>query len=259
MKLKPPDNLQLCGYFEAREADWLAPYAMHSCDTRGRVHSEPEHPYRTCYQRDKDRIIHSAAFRRLEYKTQVFITSEGDYFRTRLTHTLEVAQISRTIARSLSLNEDLVEAIALAHDVGHCPFGHSGEKVLYNLMKDQGGFEHNLHGLRVFEILEERYPDFLGLNLSFEVREGISKHRDFYYSQKLNSNGSKNQPTLESQIVDLSDELAYNNHDMDDGLKSGLLDLDGVRELEIWRGKEEEVNKKYPGLSKAERDRKSVV
>src|SRR3989338_8264337 len=154
----------------------LVPYAMKSYNTRGRVYKEAEHPYRSCYQRDRDRIIHCTAFRRLEYKTQVFVNHEGDYYRTRLTHTLEVSQIARSIARALKLNEDLTEAIALAHDLGHTPFGHSGEDALKALMKEHGGFDHNTHGLRVVDVLEERYPDFKGLNLTFEVREGIVKH-----------------------------------------------------------------------------------
>ena len=233
--------------FESYESKWLAPYAMKSSASKGRMYNEPEHPLRTCYQRDRDRIIHSTAFRRLQYKTQVFVNHEGDYFRTRLTHTLEVAQIGRTIARSLGLNEDLVESISLAHDLGHTPFGHAGEYVLDELMEDHGGFEHNAHGLRVVEVLEKRYPEFPGLNLTLEVRDGISKHRDLYSSNTVNK--KINQTTLESQVVDAADEIAYNNHDLDDGLKSGILTLEQVRELELWNNIEKKVMQKYPGLS----------
>jgi dGTPase len=176
---------------EEHELAFLAPYAMKSRFNRGRVHPEPEHPYRTCYHRDRDRIIHSTAFRRLEYKTQVFVNHEGDYYRTRLTHSLEAAQIGRTIARALRLNEELTEAIILAHDLGHGPFGHSGEDALKELMKNHGGFDHNLQGLRIVEYLEERYPSFKGLNLSHEVREGINKHAH-----------REESPTLEAQIAD---------------------------------------------------------
>ena len=202
----------------------LAPYAMKSCNTKGRVYKEPEHPYRSCYQRDRDRVVHSAAFRRLEYKTQVFVNHEGDYYRTRLTHTIEVAQIARTIASSLRLNVDLTEAIALAHDLGHTPFGHSGEEALNELMKNFNGFNHNLQGLRVVDYLEERYPDFPGLNLTWEVREGIVKHSSrFDKAVKIKELAPKDMPSLETQVVDIADEIAYDNHDLDDGLTSGLI------------------------------------
>src|SRR3989338_5158463 len=201
------------------EAKRLALYAMHSKDSRGRRYKETEHPFRTAFQRDRDRIIHCNAFRRLEYKTQVFVYHEGDHYRTRLTHTIEVAQISRTIARALGLNEDLSEAIALAHDLGHPPFGHSGETVLNELMKDHGGFEHNAHSLRIVEELEKRYPGFNGLNLTWEVREGIVKHNSEHDRPSLSDEYEKDkQPCLEAQIVDIADEIAYNNHDLDDGL-----------------------------------------
>ena len=190
---------------EEIEIKTLASYAMKAKHTKGRVHKEEEHPYRTCYQRDRDRIIHSTAFRRLEYKTQVFVNHEGDYYRTRLTHTLEVAQIAVSIARVLGLNGDLAEAVALAHDIGHPPFGHSGEEELRALMKDHGGFDHNLQGLRVVDLLEERYPDFRGLNLSWEVREGINKHSTPYdRASNLIELEPDKSPTLEAQAVDLS-------------------------------------------------------
>jgi len=218
------------------EDKFLAPYAMKSCDTRGRAHKEEEHPYRSAYQRDRDRIIHSAAFRRLEYKTQVFVNHEGDYYRTRLTHTLEVAQIARTIAAALRLNIDLTEAIALAHDLGHTPFGHSGEEALDELMRNIGGFNHNLHGLRVVDILEERYMDFPGLNLTWEVREGIVKHSSaFDRPTKIKGLAPNELPTLETQIVDIADEIAYDNHDLDDGLTSGLLMEADLGKLAIWK------------------------
>ena len=210
---------------EAREAEWLAPYAMKSRDTRGRVHQEPEDAHRTVYRRDRDRIIHSTAFRRLEYKTQVFVNHEGDYYRTRLTHTLEVAQIAVSVARTLRLNEDLVETMALAHDLGHPPFGHAGEDALRALMKDHGGFDHNLQGLRIADWLEAHYSGFRGLNLTWEVREGINKHRtqfdhaDYNFAQL----DPKLPPLLEGQLVDIADEIAYDNHDLDDGLTSGMI------------------------------------
>jgi len=214
----------------------LAPYAMKSSESRGRVHKEPEHPYRSAYQRDRDRIVHSAAFRRLEYKTQVFVNHEGDYFRTRLTHTIEVAQIARTIATSLRLNADLTEAIALAHDLGHTPFGHSGEDALNELMARYGGFNHNLQGLRVVDYLEERYPDFPGLNLSWEVREGIVKHSSAYdISVKVKGLAPQEMPTLETQVVDIADEIAYDNHDLDDGLTSSLIKEADLEGLSIWK------------------------
>ncbi len=235
---------------------FLAPYAMKSYLSRGRVYPENEHPYRSAYQRDRDRIIHSAAFRRLEYKTQVFVIHEGDYYRTRLTHTLEVAQIARTIAAGLRLNIDLTEAIALAHDLGHTPFGHSGEEVLNDLMKNHGGFNHNLHSLRVVDLLEERYPDFPGINLTWEVREGIVKHSSAFDRAGCVKGLAPNEmPTLETQIVDIADEIAYDNHDLDDGLTSGLIREEDLEELSIWkrlctaiRGKQRKIGdemKKY--------------
>ena len=232
------------------EDNFLAPYASKSYNSRGRVHKEKGHPYRSAYQRDRDRIIHSAAFRRLEYKTQVFVNDEGDYYRTRLTHTLEVAQIARTIAGALGLNPDLTEALALAHDLGHAPFGHAGEEVLNELMRNCGGFNHNLHGLRVVDLLEERYPNFSGLNLTWEVREGIVKHTTaFDKSVKLADLAPDESPTLESQIVDRADEIAYDNHDLDDGLTSGLLKEDDLKSLKIWGMITKEIPDKHSGIN----------
>ncbi|MBI3331213.1 MAG: deoxyguanosinetriphosphate triphosphohydrolase [Candidatus Omnitrophica bacterium] len=221
---------------EAREERWLAPYAMKSRRTRGRQHPEPEDPYRTVYRRDRDRIIHTTAFRRLEYKTQVFVNHEGDYYRTRLTHTLEVAQIAVSIARVLRLNEDLVEAVALAHDIGHPPFGHAGEDALHELMAGHGGFDHNLQGLRVVDLLEARYAAFPGLNLTWEVRESINKHRTPYDQAGVQpALDPSTAPLLESQIADVADEIAYDNHDLDDGLASGILKEDDLASVELWR------------------------
>ncbi len=228
------------------EAERLAPYAAKSAETRGRRFAEEDHPFRTPFQRDRDRIIHSSAFRRLEYKTQVFVYHEGDHYRTRLTHTIEVAQISRTIARALKLNEDLSEAIALAHDLGHPPFGHSGEEVLNGLMKEHGGFEHNGHSLRIVEKLEQRYPDFDGLNLSFEVREGIAKHRSEHDNPKNDPKYPDKSSCLEAQIVDIADEIAYSNHDIDDGLHSEMLSAKDLAGVEIWRENFEEISKTTP-------------
>jgi dGTPase len=214
----------------------LAPYAAKAALSRGRKYPEKEHSYRSCYQRDRDRIIHSAAFRRLEYKTQVFVNHEGDYYRTRLTHTIEVAQIARTIAAALKLNPDLTEAIALAHDLGHTPFGHAGEEALNELMKASGGFNHNLQGLRTVDLLEDRYPDFPGLNLSWEVREGIVKHSSaFDTAVKIGELAPGEAPTMETQVVDVADEIAYDNHDLDDGLASGLIKEEDLKALPIWR------------------------
>ncbi|MDO8525874.1 MAG: deoxyguanosinetriphosphate triphosphohydrolase [Candidatus Omnitrophota bacterium] len=233
---------------EKRE-ELLAPYAQKSRATKGRIYKEKEHAYRSCYQRDKDRIIYSTAFRRLEYKTQVFVNHEGDYYRTRLTHTLEVAQIAKSIARALSLNEDLVEAISLAHDLGHTPFGHSGEDALNEIMRDYGGFDHNTQGLRVVDLLEERYPDFPGLNLTHEVREGIIKHSTpFDRPRPSTLFESKDSPILEIQVVDIADEIAYDNHDLDDGITSGLIKEEDLSSLKLWAGKEKEFGKKFPGV-----------
>ena len=230
----------------------LAPYAAHSAQSRGRTHAEPGPGSRSEYQRDRDRIIHSTAFRRLEYKTQVFINHEGDLFRTRLTHSIEVAQIGRTLARSLRLNEDLVEATALAHDLGHTPFGHVGQDVLNECMKDFGGFEHNLQSLRVVDHLEEHYGAFDGLNLTFETREGILKHCSLNNARQLGDLGQRfierSQPSLEAQLTNLADEIAYNNHDIDDGLRSGLITMAQMEEVELFARLHRDVEARYPGL-----------
>ena len=220
---------------EQQEIERLAPYAMKSRDTRGRRHPEGEHPYRTAYQRDRDRILHTTAFRRLENKTQVFIITEGDYYRTRLTHTLEVAQIGRTIARALRTNEDLTEAICLAHDLGHGPFGHSGEAALNTLMHEHGGFDHNHQSLRIVETLERRYPDFPGLNLSWEVREGILKHETEYDRGMAYSFEPEKRGTLECQIVNAADEIAYSTADLDDGLRSGMITAGQLSQVALWQ------------------------
>ncbi len=231
----------------------LAPYAVTETNTRGRrVHeSKPQH--RSEFQRDRDRIIHSAAFRRLEYKTQVFVNHEGDLYRTRLTHSIEVAQIARSIARALSLNEDLTEAIALAHDLGHTPFGHAGQEALNACMEDYGGFEHNLQSLRVVDELEERYAEFPGLNLSFETREGILKHCSTKNAKLLGEIGkrfiSNHSPSLEAQVCNLADEIAYNSHDVDDGLRAGFLSLEQLRENPLFRMQHDAVLSAYPELS----------
>ncbi|MBI5810723.1 MAG: deoxyguanosinetriphosphate triphosphohydrolase, partial [Deltaproteobacteria bacterium] len=235
------------GFMEL-EAERLAPYASKSLDTRGRRTNEPEHPFRTPFQRDRDRVIHCNAFRRLEYKTQVFVFHEGDHYRTRLTHTIEVAQIARTIARALGINEDLSEAIALAHDLGHPPFGHSGERVLGELMKEHGGFEHNGHSLRIVEELEKRYPGFNGLNLTWEVREGIVKHNSEHDRPAVFDEYEKDKAAcLEAQIVDIADEIAYNNHDIDDGMASEMIDPETMTGVNLWRENFEEAERLYPG------------
>jgi dGTPase len=234
---------------EKWEFDHLAPYAAHSAESRGRRYPEPKHPYRTDFQRDRDRIVHSTAFRRLEYKTQVFVNHEGDHYRTRLTHTLEVAIIARSIARSLGANEDLTEAIALAHDLGHTPFGHSGEDALNELLKDRGGFEHNQQCIRVVDLLEKRYPGFPGLNLTFELREGILKHHSHYDNPSLNDEFADSpNPSLECQIVNIADEIAYNCHDVDDGLSSGILTENQLEEVDLWREEMAAIKARYPDI-----------
>jgi dGTPase len=238
---------------EEQEEKILAPYATKSSQTKGRRFQEEDHPYRTHFQRDRDRIIHSTAFRRLEYKTQVFVNHEGDHYRTRLTHTIEVAQISRSIARALRLNEDLAEAIALVHDLGHTPFGHSGEETLDEIMKDHGGFEHNHQSLRVVDLLEEKYPNFPGLNLTYEVREGIMKHETLYDRPIPTEFGPHKKATLECQIVNLADEIAYNCHDVDDGLASDVLKEAELNEVTLWHDIAREVKKKYLHLSPSQR------
>lgn len=231
----------------SREDALLAPHAMPSMRSRGRVHAEEEHAFRTVFQRDRDRIIHSGAFRRLEYKTQVFVNHEGDYYRTRLTHTMEAAQITRTIAKALRLNEDLAEAVALSHDLGHTPFGHAGERVLNTLMAEHGGFEHNAQSLRIVDELEERYPRFRGLNLTWEVREGIVKHSPPYDKPLAATFDSGAAPALEAQLVDHTDEIAYNSHDIDDGLKSGLIEPAQLQDVRLWRTAHESVCAQFPG------------
>jgi dGTPase len=230
----------------------LAPYAATEAASRGRVHQEPAPVLRDQYQRDRDRIIHSTAFRRLVYKTQVFVNHEGDLYRTRLTHSIEVAQIARTIARALQLNETLAEAICLAHDLGHTPFGHAGQDALNACMRPYGGFEHNLQSLRVVDELEERYAAFPGLNLMFETREGILKHCSLSNARQLGELGERfiqrRQPSLEAQIANLADEIAYNNHDLDDGLRAGLISLDGLRDVPLFRRQHDAVLALYPQL-----------
>jgi dGTPase len=220
---------------EQEELQRLAPYGMKSRDTRGRVYPDPEHEYRTAFQRDRDRILHTTAFRRLEYKTQVFVITEGDYYRTRLTHTVEVAQIGRTLARTLGANEDLTEAICLVHDIGHTPFGHSGEYTMRKLMREFGGFNHQQQSLRVVDELEERFPEYRGLNLTYEVREGIAKHETAFDETGFGDFDPGEMPTLESQLASAADEIAYNTADLDDGLRAGLLDPYELNELEFWR------------------------
>jgi dGTPase len=220
--------------YEKFEDQFLAPYGVRSKDSKGRKFPEEKAEYRTCFQRDRDRVLHTSAFRRLEYKTQVFINYEGDYYRTRLTHTLEVAQIGRTLARALGANEDLVETICLAHDIGHPPFGHSGEHALSILMRDHGGFEHNRHSFRIVTELEQRYPDFPGLNLSFEVLEGMIKHETEYDKADVRDYNPDLRGQLEAQIANISDELAYSAHDLDDGLRSGMLTPTMLKGVELW-------------------------
>lgn len=230
----------------------LAPYAANPEHSLGRQHDELPSPLRNAFQRDRDRIIHSTAFRRLEYKTQVFVNHEGDLFRTRLTHSLEVAQLARGIARTLNLHEDLTEAIALAHDLGHTPFGHAGQDALNACMKDYGGFEHNLQSLRVVDKLEQRYADFNGLNLTFELREGILKHCSLKNAKQLGDVGkrfiNKSSPSLEAQVTNFADEIAYNNHDVDDGLRSGLITIEQLQSVELFSSQLDLVKNIYPKL-----------
>ena len=239
--------------FDAR----LAPYAAHSSKSRGRTHIEPPAGSRSEFQRDRDRIIHSTAFRRLEYKTQVFLNHEGDLFRTRLTHSIEVAQIGRTLARSLGLNEDLVEAVALAHDLGHTPFGHAGQDALNDCMAQHEGFEHNLQSLRVVDDLEERYPEYDGLNLTFETREGILKHCSAANARRLEASEpggvarrflDRTQPSLEAQLCNLADEIAYNAHDIDDGVRSGLIGVEQLSEVELFESHRRQALADHPQL-----------
>jgi dGTPase len=231
----------------------LAPYAAHDHQSRGRRHPEPKPEHRSEYQRDRDRIVHSTAFRRLVYKTQVFVNHEGDLYRTRLTHSLEVAQIARTIARALNLNEELSEAVCLAHDVGHTPFGHAGQDALNGCMRDFGGFEHNLQSLRVVDELEEQYAEFNGLNLSFECREGILKHCSLNNAGQLGELGERfikrEQPGLEAQLANFADEIAYNNHDVDDGIRAGLISIEQLLEVPLFREFHGVVRASHPTLT----------
>jgi dGTPase len=229
--------LRLREELEKGEERGLAPWASRATRGGARLHAEPEHPYRTAFQRDRDRIVHAAAFRRLQYKTQVFVYHEGDHFRSRLTHTLEVAQIARTVARALGCNEDLTEAIALAHDLGHTPFGHSGERALHRLLAAHGGFEHNRQTLRVVDLLERRTARYPGLNLTDATRAGLLKHgADFpRYAHPVPLPPLGASPSVEAQIADACDEIAYHNHDVDDGLRSGLLEIDALLEVPLWR------------------------
>ncbi|MEM7303912.1 MAG: deoxyguanosinetriphosphate triphosphohydrolase [Pseudomonadota bacterium] len=245
------------------EENNLAPFAAQQDDSSGRIHDEHQPCVtRTEFQRDRDRIIHCTAFRRLEYKTQVFINHEGDLYRTRLTHSLEVAQIARSISRALKLNEDLTEAISLAHDLGHTPFGHAGQDALHSCMKDYGGFEHNFQSLRVVDCLEEKYPNFDGLNLMFETREGILKHCSLKNARNMGELGrrfiERRQPSLEAQLTNIADEIAYDNHDIDDGIRSGLLTAKQLCEVEIFNENYVEVEKEFPNISE-KRKTKEVV
>jgi dGTPase len=240
---EPPDWLE-------REQEVLASYAMHTRDSRGRTHPEPPHAFRTLYQRDRDRIVHSTAFRRLMHKTQVLVNPGGDYHRTRLTHTLEVAQIARTAARQLGLNEDLTEAIALMHDLGHPPFGHAGEAALDECMGAHGGFEHNRHGLRIAEVLEYRYPDFPGLNLSYEVLQAQALHSKRPDAPEVRPYLDGGRPLLEAQVVDAADSLAYNCHDIDDALMVGLTTFEELADVPMWRQAAEQVRRRYPAIGR---------
>ncbi len=230
--------------FQKRESESLAPYAVRSVESQGRKHSEKEEAWRTPFQHDRDRIVHSTAFRRLQYKTQVFVYDEGDHYRTRLTHTLETSQIARSIGRALALNEDLVEAISLAHDLGHGPFGHAGEIALSELMKKHGGFEHNAQCIRIVELLEERYPDFSGLNLTYETLEGLKKHADQKKIRRYHS--------LEAEVVDSSDEISYITHDLDDGLRSALINEEQLQDLSLWKEALKQIKKIYPKIQASE-------
>jgi dGTPase len=233
----------------AHEDSWLAPYAMHSADSRGRQYPEEPHPFRTVYQRDRERIVHCTAFRRMLGKTQVLVGRINDHHRTRLTHSLEVAQISRTIARRLRLNEDLVEAIALSHDIGHPPFGHEGERALDECLRDHGGFDHNLYGLRRVDLLEERYPEFPGLNLSWELREAFAQHSRRRDRPELAEFFAVGSPLLEAQVVDAADSLAYDTHDTEDALGIGLIERAELEEVAMWRRQADLVRSRQPNLN----------
>ncbi len=238
---------------KSRRYNRLESWAMDESRSRGRKYPEQEHPYRNMFARDRDRIVHCSAFRRLEYKTQVFVNHEGDHYRTRLTHTLEVSQISRSIARELGLHEDLVEAVALGHDLGHTPFGHSGEKALQELLAGSGGFEHNEHSLRVVDELEDRYPEFPGLNLTHEVREGILKHTDVIHADRFSELEPDVPSTLEAQCVDLADEIAYMNHDLDDGMRAHILGGRDLAKVSLWEETSRQIRHRYSSLDAKKR------
>src|SRR3954462_14186688 len=246
-----PSTLRSRLQMEGAERTILARFAQKPGESRGRKYSEPSHPYRTQFQRDRARIIHARAFRRLEYKTQVFLNGTGDHLRTRLTHSIEVASISRTIARALGLNEDLAEAIALAHDLGHSPFGHSGEEMLAECMREHGGFEHNRQSLRVVELLENAYPKFPGLNLTFEVREGLQKHQAFYDPPTAGEEKYKC-PSLEAQIANLADEITYYSHDLDDAVDFEILSGTQLEENVVWQQSQRAVLSRYPDAREPE-------
>jgi len=247
---------------QSKAENFLASYAVSQEQSLGRKYSEPTCQTRTEYQRDRDRIIHSTAFRRLEYKTQVFINHEGDLYRTRLTHSLEVAQIARSIARALRLNEDLTEAIALAHDLGHTAFGHAGQDALHDCMKGYGGFEHNLQSLRVVDYLEEKYPEFDGLNLTFETREGILKHCSLKNAREMGFIGQRfldrTQPSIEAQLTNIADAIAYNNHDVDDGLRSGLISINQLNQIELFSRHYFDVNSRFYDLSEKRKAQETI-
>jgi len=243
---------------EKEEAERLAPWALRSAESVGRVVEEPCHPYRTAFQRDRDRVIHSRGFRRLQYKTQVFVYHEGDHYRNRLTHTLEGAQIGRTIAKALRVNEELCEAIALAHDLGHTPFGHAGEAILAELMRDDGGFDHNRQSLRVVDLLEEQYATFQGLNLTDETREGILKH-GCRWSHPVRLPELLGQRSIEAQIADVADEIAYVNHDLEDGLQSGVLELEALAATELWSEARARVGEELGYVSERVLRRQTIV
>jgi dGTPase len=243
------DPVRSVGDWQAFEEAWLAPYAMRAAASRGRRHAEPPHPFRSLFQRDRERIVHSSAFRRMTGKTQVLVASVNDHHRTRLTHTLEVTQVARTAARRLRLNEDLTEAIALAHDIGHPPFGHAGEEALNACLKDHGGFNHNLYGLRRVDELEERYPEFPGLNLSFEVRESFVQHGKKLDGPEAAEFQDAGAPLLEAQLVDVVDSIAYDTHDVDDALGLGFVTFEDLREVEFWQLTVEAVKRVHPTLT----------
>ena len=238
---------------ETEEGTRLAPYAIRSGESRGRAWPEKEHEVRTVFQRDRDRIIHSTAFRRLQYKTQVFVNHEGDHYLTRLTHTIETSQIARSLGRALALNEDLIETIALAHDLGHGPFGHAGQSALSELMQGHGGFEHNVQALRIVEELEESYPDFPGLNLTFEVREGLKKHPENFFAQR-----SKRFRSVEAEVVDHADEIAYTCHDLDDGLRAEMITEEELQGVQLWEEALNYIRKKYPRIEPDPRNRLAI-